>query len=114
MCTKHFIDSYCTSCDELVQGRSTEYPCRPKYRGERIGQCAGGIETKTVTEAVLCKNCERKQRKMEKKKEKDKAKAKGKEKEKEKEKKQKCSGCASAAGEMPSVNEEEQPLTTGS
>ncbi|KAH7627047.1 hypothetical protein B0T09DRAFT_270374 [Sordaria sp. MPI-SDFR-AT-0083] len=112
MCIKHFIDSYCTSCDDLVQGRSTEYPCRPKYRGERIGQCAGGIETKTVTEAVLCQNCEKKQRKMEKKNKKEKDKANG--KEKEKEKRQKHSGCASAAGEMPSGNEEEQPLTTES
>ncbi|KAK3345172.1 hypothetical protein B0H65DRAFT_548905 [Neurospora tetraspora] len=103
MCTKHFIDSYCTSCDELVQGRSTESPCKPKYRGEHLGHCAGGIETKTVTEAVVCKNCERKQRRMEKKK-KDKDKGKG------KEKKQKC-GCGSAAVELASVNEEEQPLT---
>ncbi|EGZ70543.1 hypothetical protein NEUTE2DRAFT_130543 [Neurospora tetrasperma FGSC 2509] len=77
MCTKHFVDSYCTSCDELVQGRSTESPCKPKYRGEHLGHCAAGIESNTVTEAVVCKNCERKQRKMEKKK-----KDKGKEKDK--------------------------------
>ncbi|KAL0470694.1 hypothetical protein QR685DRAFT_524325 [Neurospora intermedia] len=45
MCTKHFVDSYCTSCDELVQGRSTESPCKPKYRGEHLGHCAAGIES---------------------------------------------------------------------
>ncbi|KAK3397304.1 hypothetical protein B0T20DRAFT_254424 [Sordaria brevicollis] len=104
MCTKHFIDSYCTSCKELVQGRSREEPCKPKYRGVRLGQCAKGIETKTDTESVICKVCDRKQRKTDKKKGKEKAKA---EKEKEREKKKKQN-----AGELTNVDEEEQPLTS--
>ena len=38
-----------------------------------MGHCEEGIETTTVTEAVVCKSCERKQRKKQKKQE-DKAK----------------------------------------
>ena len=114
---KHFIDSYCSSCDELVEGRSTEFPCRPIYRGEgRLGQCPGGIKTRTITESVVCKNCQKKQSKAERKREKEekkkekeerkaKAKEKGKEKEKEKEKEDK------SKGKETSVDEEEQPLT---